>query len=194
MALGEQAVADLRATTSASVRPTSRPGRDLGDDPVGGLRGQAQQLDLVGVLDHPQLAQHGRGDPHVGAVEARVAPDRRPGSPAGGSPTACPRRRRWRRRPWPRHRAADDRRVGVGPLVERQDLHAARRRRPRRRHARGGARRSPRRATTGRASSGARGASPGSRSGSADPGRRRPAARRARARAVAAAARSRRSA
>ena len=59
--------------TSASVRPTSRPARDLADDAVGGLRGEPQQGDLVGVLDHPQLAQDATRPSSYVARAARVA-------------------------------------------------------------------------------------------------------------------------
>ena len=53
------------AATSASVRPTRCPDGDARDDPVRGVRRERQQRDLVRVLDHPQLPQHGAGEAEV---------------------------------------------------------------------------------------------------------------------------------
>ena len=47
--------------TSASLRPTSGPGDDALDGPVGGLGGGPQQRDLLGILDAAQRRQHARG-------------------------------------------------------------------------------------------------------------------------------------
>ena len=59
VALGDEPLADL--PRDVGLGPADQPpGRDLGDDPIGGLGGQPQQRDLVGVLDHPQVAQDGR--------------------------------------------------------------------------------------------------------------------------------------
>ena len=73
--------------TSASVRPTSRPGGDLGDDPVGGVGGLGQQRDLVGVLDHPQAAEDRRRELEPGTGEPRLERG------AGGAPRGRPRPR-----------------------------------------------------------------------------------------------------
>ena len=43
--------------------------RDLPEDTVGGLRGESQQLDLVRVLDDPQVAQDERCRHEDRAVE-----------------------------------------------------------------------------------------------------------------------------
>ena len=59
VALGDEPLADL--PRDVRLRPADQAsGRDLGDDPIGGLGGEPQQRDLVGVLDHPQVAQDGR--------------------------------------------------------------------------------------------------------------------------------------
>ena len=59
VALGDELLADLGG--DVRLGPADEPpGGDPGDDPVGGLGRQAQERDLVGVLDHAQLAQHAR--------------------------------------------------------------------------------------------------------------------------------------
>ena len=59
VALGDEALADLAG--DVRLGPADQPAcRDLADDAVGGLRREAQQGDLVGVLRHPQLAQDER--------------------------------------------------------------------------------------------------------------------------------------
>ena len=59
MALGEEPVAHL--VGDIGLGPPDQPARgDLRHDPVGGLRRQSQQRDLVGVLDHPEVAQDRR--------------------------------------------------------------------------------------------------------------------------------------
>ena len=60
VAFGDESLADLPG--HVGLRPSDQPpARDLADHAVGGLRGQAQERDLVGVLDHAQLAQDRRG-------------------------------------------------------------------------------------------------------------------------------------
>jgi hypothetical protein len=54
-ALINQAIADLPADLglgSADQGPLADPG----DHPIGGLRRQPEEGDLVGILDHPELA------------------------------------------------------------------------------------------------------------------------------------------
>ncbi len=45
--LGDQSLAHLAGDVGLGP-PDEAPGGDLGDDPIGGLRGQAQERDLVG--------------------------------------------------------------------------------------------------------------------------------------------------
>ena len=78
-----------RAARGPRARRPPRSGRRGGppaigrDDPVGGLRRGPQQRDLVGVLDHPQLAQDGRRE-----AEARRPARGPPGAAAGAWPAS----------------------------------------------------------------------------------------------------------
>ena len=59
VAFGDESFADLPG--HVGLRSSDQPpARDLADHAVGRLRGEAQERDLVGVLDHAQLAQDGR--------------------------------------------------------------------------------------------------------------------------------------
>ena len=58
--LGDEPLADLPG--DVRLGPPDEPsGGDRVDDAVGGRPGLAEQRDLLGILDHPQLAQDGRG-------------------------------------------------------------------------------------------------------------------------------------
>ena len=77
VALGEEPLADL--ARDVGLRPADeRPGGDLVDDAVGGRGGEAEELDLVGVLRHPQ----------------------RRGAPSSPTRTTRPAARAWRRSRW----------------------------------------------------------------------------------------------
>ena len=86
VALVDEPVPDLAG--DVGLRAPDEPAvGDLVDHPVGGLGGEAQQGDLVGVLDDPQVAQ----DERRGLEHRRRAA--RPGAAGGGSPRAGRRRR-----------------------------------------------------------------------------------------------------
>ena len=64
-----------RATSTS--RATHEPPPDDGlDDPVGSRSGRAQALDLVGVLDRPQLGDGLGRQPERGTVQSRLEPER----------------------------------------------------------------------------------------------------------------------
>ena len=66
VALGDEPLADL--ARHVRFGPPDQPaGRDLRHDPVGGVRGRAAAARSRRVLDHPQVAQDGRGELEVGA-------------------------------------------------------------------------------------------------------------------------------
>ena len=76
VALGDEPLADLPG--DVGLRPSDQaPGRDLADHAVGGLGGEAQERDLVGVLDHAQLAQDRSRPSSYVAVVAMAAWSRR---------------------------------------------------------------------------------------------------------------------
>ena len=104
--------ATSRSRISRRRRPrsarSSGPAAICAIDPVGGLGGQPQQLDLVGVLDHPQLAQDraarsraaptgcrsragGRASPTAGRSR-RAGRSTRPADPDGRRPRGGPTR------------------------------------------------------------------------------------------------------
>ena len=166
VALGDEPLADLAG--DVGLGPPDQPtGRDLGHDPVGRLGGQSQQRDLVGVLDHPQVAQDRRGELETGrAAQRRLEPQQvaRPERVGDGDPR--------RGVPVGPGRSPATTSYGSSRLVPRHDRRRPCGDRPRRRRApaRHDERRAPAPARP-RASSAARAASPRSRSGSAGRGR-----------------------
>ncbi len=96
VALGEQPFAYLSGDVGLGA--TDQPaGGDLGHDPVGCPGGQRQQCDLVGVLDHPDLAQERRGEREPRIPEAVLERQQvagrqvvRDGRAAGRRPVAPP--------------------------------------------------------------------------------------------------------
>ena len=66
MALGDEPIADLAG--HVCLGPADQPAvRDLPDDAIGSLGGETQEVDLVVVLDDPQVAQNERGGHEPGS-------------------------------------------------------------------------------------------------------------------------------
>ena len=77
--LGPEPVADF--VRDVRLGPSDEaPGGDLVDDSVGRLGREAQQLDLVGVLDHPQAAQDARRRGPLGVRQVGLEPEQVVGS------------------------------------------------------------------------------------------------------------------
>ena len=74
VALGDEPLADL--ARDVGLGPADEPaGRDRGHDAIGGVGRLAEQGDLVGVLDHPEVAQDRRRGLEAGArPEMRLEP------------------------------------------------------------------------------------------------------------------------
>ena len=110
--------------TSASVRPDEPAGGDPGDHPVGRLGREPEELDLVGVLDHPRLAQHRAGalEPGAGRGAEDAQDVHRPEPVAHGEPRRSP----IGRTPERLGHEAEDERDGVVRLLPGRERRRAR--------------------------------------------------------------------
>ena len=148
VALGDEPVADLARDVGLGPADEATGG-DLGDDPVGGLGGEPEQRDLVGVLRHPERPQ-GAASPTRSRPRAGLA-----GAAAGGcahsrseTPSrSAPRARPGRGRSRPRGRADRRSRPTVTIGTSRAAAGAARQA-PRAAERRGGSGRRPARSTS----------------------------------------------
>ena len=116
MPLGDEPFADLAGDVGLGA--TDEPaGRDRRHDAIGRVRGLAEQGDLVGVLDHPEIAQdRGRGLEAGGRPEMRLEPEEM------GGPQAVRHRDPWSAVAGRRRDAAGDDRVRIVELAPGHDL------------------------------------------------------------------------